>query len=207
MRSALTRCSRLRARQNGGVIGNWGPEAEFSYLMRRAHPERNVYLIKYGIGATQLAKDPRISDWSPDSDRSDLFGQVQNIIELAKRSFTLNSRIARVRDIIWMQGENDASAGRPLSSDYSKNLKQWALAARSRWGDNDSRLIIGSIFKAWGHTPEDHKLVVDAQEEIVSVTSNSALISNENVANGGHFTPDQTIEFGRKIFEITDTAR
>jgi hypothetical protein len=191
----------VKSMQNGGVPGNWGPESEFSYLMRKSYPEKSIYIIKYGIGATQLAKEPRGPDWSPSSGRGEFFGQVESAIVRAKAILSAQRKTPVVRAIIWMQGEQDASLGAPISTAYQANLKEWASAARQRWGNPESRLIIGKIFKNWGHTPADNVAVTSAQAAVVKHTPNSILISNDDSPNYGHFLPAQVIKFGHDIFD------
>ena len=184
--------------QNSGLPGNWGPEAEFSYLMRKAHPDTPIYVIKYGIGGTQLAKDPEQMDWSPSSDRNEYFGLVESAVDAAKTQLKNEGKDPIVRAIVWMQGENDASADETANA-YEANLRGWAAAARKRWGDAASKLIIGRIFMSWG-SAANYETVRASQLAVVQSTPNSLLITRDP-KNLGHFLPDQVIDFGRDVFD------
>ncbi len=186
--------------QVGGVAGNWGPEAELSYLMRKAFPARELYIVKFGIGSSQLAASPRVVDWSPSS-KGELFDLTESAIINSKQSLQSQGRVPVVRAIIWMQGESDAYAGGSLAADYLENLTAWSMAARKRWGDDATKLIIGRIFTIWGRTPADNKAVRSAQEAVARSTPNSILVSNDDAPHDGHFLPDGVTKFGRDIFE------
>ena len=56
--------------QIGGAAGNWGPEAEFSFLTRKAFPAKELHLVKFGIGSSQLASNPLIPNWCPSGRRA-----------------------------------------------------------------------------------------------------------------------------------------
>jgi len=184
--------------QNSGLPGNWGPEAEFSYLMRKAHPDTPIYVIKYGIGGTQLAKDLEQIDWSPSSDRNEYFGLVESAVDAAKTQLKNEGKDPIVRAVVWMQGENDASTDQTANA-YEANLREWAAAARKRWGDPESKLIIGRIFMSWG-SAANYKTVRASQLAVVQSTPNSFLITRDP-KNLGHFLPDQVTDFGRDIFD------
>jgi hypothetical protein len=186
--------------QIGGVPGNWGPEAEFSHLMRKAFPARELYIVKFGIGSSQLAASPEVANWCP-SGKGDLFDQTETAILNAKESLRSQGRFPVVRAIVWMQGESDAYAGGSVAEDYLENLTGWSVAARKRWGDYSTKLVIGRIFTIWGRTPADNTAVRSAQEAVARSTPNSVLISNDDSPHDGHFLPDGATKFGRDIFE------
>jgi hypothetical protein len=100
-----------------------------------------------------------------------------------------------------MQGESDAYAGGSVAEDYLENLTGWSVAARKRWGDYSTKLVIGRIFTIWGRTPADNTAVRSAQEAVARSTPNSVLISNDDSPHDGHFLPDGATKFGRDIFE------
>ncbi|SHL48775.1 protein of unknown function [Bradyrhizobium lablabi] len=186
--------------QIGGAPGNWGPEAEFSFLMRKAFPTRELYIVKFGIGSSQLAESPRLADWCPSS-KGELFDQTETAILNAKQILQRQGKIPAVRAIIWMQGESDAWEGGRVAERYLENLKEWSAAARKRWGDDSTKLIIGKIFTIWGRTPADNSAVRSAQEAVVRSTPNSILVSNDDSPHDGHFLPEGATKFGRDIFE------
>jgi hypothetical protein len=186
--------------QIGGEPGNWGPEAEFSFLMRKALPARELYIVKFGIGSSQLAESPRLADWCPSS-KGELFDRTEAAILNAKQALQRQGKIPVVRAIVWMQGESDAWAGGAVAEHYLENLREWSAAARKRWGDDSTKLIIGQIFTIWGRTPADNSAVRSAQEAVAHSMPNSVLVSNDDAPHDGHFLPEGAMKFGRDIFE------
>jgi hypothetical protein len=186
--------------QVGGVPGNWGPEAEFSHLMRKTFPARELYIVKFGIGSSQLAASPRVVDWCPSS-KGELFDLTENAISNSTKALRRQGKAPVVRAIIWMQGESDAYEGGAVAQDYLENLTQWSIAARQRWGDDATKLIIGKIFTIWGRTPADNNAVRSAQEAVARMIPNSVVVSNDDAPHDGHFLPDGAAKFGRDVFE------
>jgi hypothetical protein len=192
--------------QIGGEPGNWGPEAEFSFLMRKTFPARELYIVKFGIGSSQLAASPRVVDWCPSS-KGELFDLTENAILNSTAALRRQGKTPAVRAIIWMQGESDAYEGGATAESYLQNLTQWSIAARQRWGDDSTKLIIGKIFTLWGRTPADNNAVRSAQETVARSITNSVLVSNDDAPHDGHFLPDGATKFGRDIFEAFTQTR
>jgi hypothetical protein len=185
--------------QIGGAAGNWGPEAEFSYLTRKAFPAKELHLVKFGIGSSQLASNPLAPNWCPSS--GGLFDQAEKTILDSKQVLKSEGKVPVVRAIVWMQGESDAFHGGSVAEDYFRNLVGWSEAARKRWGDDATKLIIGRIFTVWGRTPADNDMVRSAQEAVTHTVPNSILVSTDDAPHDGHFLPEGAIKFGRDIFE------
>jgi Carbohydrate esterase, sialic acid-specific acetylesterase len=192
--------------QVGGEPGNWGPEAEFSYQMRKAFPARELYIVKFGIGSSQLAASPRVVDWCPSS-KGKLFDLTENAILNSTAELRRQGKTPRVRAIVWMQGESDAYEGGATAQNYLQNLTGWSTAARQRWGDDSTKLIIGKIFTLWGRTPADNEAVRSAQETVARSIPNSVVVSNDDAPHDGHFLPDGATKFGRDIFEAFTQMR
>jgi hypothetical protein len=186
--------------QIGGVAGNWGPEAEFSFLMRRAFPARELHIVKFGIGSSELASDPVTRNWSPDV-HGELFGQTEKAIFDSKQILESQGKVPIVRAIVWMQGESDAFHGGSVARDYFQNLMGWSVAARKRWGNDSTKIIIGRIFTSWGRTPADNDMVRSAQETVARLIPNSIMVSTDEAPHDGHFYADGVVRFGRDIFE------
>jgi hypothetical protein len=145
----------------------WGPEAVFSYRLRQANPSKTVYLVKYAIGSTQLYDDGSGITWNAGvtgTTRS-LFERTENAITAAK-AITALGLTPKVRGIIFMQGEQDALAGSqggPEDAAYPTNLTALLTAMRSRWGDADTRIVLGRINPAWGGVGTQTRLAEEVQ--------------------------------------------
>jgi hypothetical protein len=186
--------------QIGGVVGNWGPEAEFSFRMRKAFPAKELHIVKFGIGSSVLASDPVTPNWCPNG-HGDLFSYTEQAIFDSKQILKAQGKVPVVRAIVWMQGESDAFHGGSMAQDYFQNLMGWSVAARKRWGDDSTKIIIGRIFTSWGRTPADNDMVRSAQEMVAHTIPNSILVSTDEAPHDGHFYADGVVRFGRDIFE------
>lgn len=179
----------------GGVAGNWGPEAEFSYRMRQATPSRNIYLVKYAIGSTKLFNDGGPC-WDPAA--GSYFSFVETTIAAAKAALIAQGFAPKVRLIIWMQGEAD-EGNSTMDAAYLTNLTALVAAMRTRWGDGATKLIIGRIIPAWAGS-------------FTGVRSAQVTIGNSNPGfnywlncdgfsqNGAHYDATGTPQFGRDNF-------
>jgi hypothetical protein len=184
-----------------GTAENWGPEAEFSYRYRQQNPTRPLFMVKYAVGSTQLQQSAdglTTTDWSQTSDPSEYFGQVAGAIASAKSAIVALGYVPIVRAVIWMQGEQDAGLGGTATSQYQANLTALAAAVRTRWGDANTKFIIGRIFVGWG-LAADNAVVRAAQVAVggADVVRNFCVGNDASSFVGGHFTDAGAAQFGR----------
>lgn len=180
----------------GGVAGNWGPEAEFSYRMRQASPSNPIYIVKYAIGNTQLFNSGGPC-WDPAAVGS-YFSFVENAIAAAMAALVAQGFVPRVRLIMWMQGEADEQFS-AWDAAYLTNLTALVAAMRIRWGDANTKLIIGRIIPGWAGS-------------LTGVRSSQVSIGNSNPGLnywlncdgfsqvGNHYDATGTPQFGRDNF-------
>jgi hypothetical protein len=181
----------------GGTWENWGPEAEFSYRIRQADPTTPVFIVKYSLGNTRLAAD-RGNDWSPSSTGSEYFQRVQTAIGRAKATILALGTYSSVtvRMVCWMQGEADCGNAR-YDAEYLANLTAFETAVRSRWGDANTKLIIGRINHVWELNPNTRR----AQVTVGDSSSLNAWINTDGYSlTSNHFNDIGTSQFGRDVY-------
>lgn len=184
-----------------GTTENWGPDAEFSYRYRQASPSKTLFMVKYAVGSTQLQQSAdglTTTDWSPASNSAEYFGQVAGAITGAKAAMVALGYVPVVRAVIWMQGEQDAGLSGTAVSQYQTNLTAFVTAIRSRWGDANTKLIIGRIFVGWG-TTADNATVRAAQVAVgaLDTVKNFCVGNDASDVGAGHFTDIGAAQFGR----------
>lgn len=112
----------------------YGPEGEFSRLLRAAAPGKEVYLIKYGDGNTDLE-----TDWAP---TGGAYTTATGEVVAALAALTNPA----VKGILWLQGENDATDS-GMAAAYEANLTAFCSQARTDWSAAGAKFIISQIAK------------------------------------------------------------
>jgi len=154
---------------NAPTTDCWGPEAVFSYRLRQANPSKTVYLVKYAIGTTELYDDGSSVTWNAGvtGTARSLFERTENAISAAKAAITALGLTPKVRGIIYMQGEADASAAfggnNAPDNAYPANLTALLTAMRTRWGDADTRIVLGRVNPAWSNRPSQTRTAEEVQ--------------------------------------------
>jgi hypothetical protein len=126
------------AMQAGVNTGNsdapqaWGPEVQFAYDFRQAHPNDVLLIVKVALGSTGLAADPAELDWSPST--HELFDLTTANINRARAAFTAaqGTEAPLPSVVFWMQGEADAGTQASAGA-YRDNLTDFLAHVRSDW--------------------------------------------------------------------------
>lgn len=123
---------------------NWGPEAEFIYQYRLAHPNTTVYLVKYSYGGIPLCScindgQGQPNNWDP-ATVNNYFQSMQDVIAAARAALPAN---VPHEGMLWMQGEQDAQYTIAATA-YQTNLAAFLSAVQSRWAA-PRRVMIGRI--------------------------------------------------------------
>ena len=175
----------------GGVAGNWGAEAEFSYRYRLANPTKTVFLVKYAIGSTNLYPTAG-DDWSETS-TGEYFSRVEAAITAAKAAVTALGLTPVVKGLGWMQGEADCG-NVTWDAAYPTNLTNLATAMRTRWGDAQTKIVIGRINIVW----EINLNVRPAQVSVGNAGPLNEWLDTDNYAlTSNHFNDSGASQFGK----------
>jgi hypothetical protein len=127
---------------------------------------------------------------------------LKNRVNTALNS--LSGQNPTVAGMIWMQGENDSTLP-AYAAAYADNLTSLVNAARSDFNAPDMRFVTARISKmtqnaGWA-TPDNCKLVRDAQQNISTRVSNSASFNTDDLqwAFYGHYGTAGQIELGLRF--------
>jgi Carbohydrate esterase, sialic acid-specific acetylesterase len=120
----------------------WGPEAEFTYQYRLVNPTKTVYIVKYAVDGTKLYNDG-VANWNP-AFAGSYFDQMVTYTNGALNALSGVSPTIKIRWLLWMQGESDATDSTIEANAYSANLVSFLSAVRDRWG-RVGKTIVGRI--------------------------------------------------------------
>ncbi len=124
----------------GVSASEFGPEVTFGRAMADAWPGENIAIVKYAVGATDLA-----NNWNPDTPGAQYTGLL-NAVNSAMAELSVGYD-ARLTGMIWMQGESDAlDLGK--ANAYETNLRNFIQSVREDLGTANLPFVIGQISDA-----------------------------------------------------------
>lgn len=157
---------------------SWGPEVAFAHAWTAAHPGETLYLVKSAKGSTGLVAGAA-PNWSPeqppaaDGSPNGMFNKTTALVDQAKALTGLP-----VSDVLWMQGEQDATD--PLAAAaYRANLADLFAHMRSDWGAD--RIDFGQISDHAGLAYDD--AIRAAQLAVAQGDPRTLLIDTEALAD------------------------
>ncbi|HEY9234628.1 MAG TPA: sialate O-acetylesterase [Phenylobacterium sp.] len=190
---------------NTGAPNNpqaWGPEAQFAWRWRAAHPCAPLYVVKHARGDTGLAADPAARDWSISS-RGELFDAASTEVSAAKAALAVRGAPVRVSAVLWMQGEKDAT-DRAKGDAYETNLRAFIARVRARWGDAQTVFEIGRIDDLGDGYP-GASAVRRAQARVAETSEHVTLTDTDafprQPSDGLHLTAKAQVALGDGFFE------
>lgn len=122
----------------------FGPEVTLGRALADAHPDRRVYLVKHAVSGTALG-----DFWYPGEAPDDgLAGEGYRVwhqtVEDALAALEADGLEPRVRGMVWMQGESDAS--RPdYAAAYAANLTHLIARVREDTGVVDLPFVAAQV--------------------------------------------------------------
>ncbi|MEM6450099.1 MAG: DUF4347 domain-containing protein [Cyanobacteria bacterium P01_D01_bin.105] len=119
---------------NFGIGGGFGAELGFGHALEAARDSgtfesEEIYLIKYAIGATNLAED-----WNVNL-TGNIYGEFTQWADAALAKLTSDGIGYDIEGMLWMQGENDAISASSAAA-YETNLNNLIANVRSRYSAN-----------------------------------------------------------------------
>jgi len=160
----------------GAEAPDFGPEVSFGYAVKQFFPADEIYLIKYGIPATNLA-----FNWKPSGTGtiSSAEGYYYNVFQETANA-AINNLIAAgkspaIAGMLWMQGESDA-LNTSMANAYEANLRNLIGAVRTDFATPTMPFILGRITTLWGTTANNTKVrtaedAVGADPTLTSVST------------------------------------
>lgn len=183
-RNATTDFATLEAGVNnlGSLATEAGPELKFSYDMTQAGA--TLHLIKYAVGATDLANDWKYStgpQWT----------EMLVRLDAAMTAYTGGGGTRDLKGILWMQGETDGIDA-TKAANYQSNLTEFINELRAYiiaqgYASVPIKFVMGRIKMVSGFPA----VIQAAQEAVASSMYNVALINTASFAQNGdalHFS-------------------
>jgi hypothetical protein len=120
----------------------WGPEVEFTYRYRQAHPGETIYLIPFRKGSTSLGTSGGTTNvWMPPpAVTNSLFNTMQGHVAAALATLAN----PKVRVVLWQQGESDAT-DLTDANNYQTNFTNLCNQIQIHWGDASTKIVAGRI--------------------------------------------------------------
>ncbi len=180
----------------------FGPEVSFGRTIKDAHPDDEIYLVKYAVSGTSLAVG-----W--DVDGTDTAGtyyrNFKSTAEAALANLQAAGKMPVLAGMLWMQGESDAQVVN-WSKKYQANLIDLINTVRDDFDAPNMEFVIGRIttYPLW-ETPDypgSNARVRLAQETVPTLMDNVHWINtddltfNETWPVGGHYGTEGQIELG-----------
>ncbi len=147
-----------------------GPELSFGRRIA-AREGQNVYLVKYGLGATSLEKD-----WNPDGTGAQ-YNQFRDTVNLALDELTESGLTYQVDSLVWMQGESD-TYNDSFAPKYQNNLTNFIGSVRNLYG-SDLQVAIGLIRGDLPTSAVNLELVRSAQRAVGSADPRNRLVNTD----------------------------
>lgn len=193
--------------QFGQAIAKFGPEMSFLVELKKKY--RNVYCMKYAIGASYLASEAQggtTNNWSPDEVglNFDTFVAETNqaILQIPTKTVT--------GGFFWYQGEADSTTV-PISQLYQANLAAFITAYRSETSQPNLKFFITRILNITsGGAALSSPRVRTAQTTYAHLNYGSAyLISVDDLgieADFTHLTAQGYVDLGIRYAQSLVTA-
>lgn len=159
-----------------GYYDYLGPELSFGRrIVALTHEE--VYLIKDGLGATNLE-----NDWAPDGINNS-YDRFTQTVDTALAHLTAQGIAYEIKGMVWMQGESDVW-NENFAAAYEENLNEFVTDVRSRYG-SDLPIAIGLIR---GDLPTDNPeplaQVRAAQRAVETTDTHTYLVDTDSFGDG-----------------------
>lgn len=131
----------------GGLYGadssRFGPEITMGRMLADANPTRNIAIVKYGAGGTNLHTQWNPDDTGADNEYDRFLTTLNNAISAVPAGDTYS-----IKGMAWMQGESDAPAVNSVSPNalaYEANLINLIATVRAEVGVSDLPFVIGQL--------------------------------------------------------------
>lgn len=177
------------------AANNWyGPELKMAYDLQ-AFYQRDIYIIKFGIGDTGLGLESGggILDWDKDS-VAELFHRAFVDYWVVARDKLIDMGLTPIaKGLYWKQGERDALLN-ASSLIYEPNLEEFFAEARIRVGNPNMLCVIGQInihlnVRAYFNRVRNAQVAVGAQENNALINEDGYTMSGDNVHYAEYITP------------------
>lgn len=121
----------------------FGPELGFVATLGKAQPDRKFALIKGSKGGSSLRVDWNPGEAGKPKTQGPRYRNFIETIQLARAALAKDGHTAKLRGLIWHQGESDAGASTEL---HQERLMQFMARIREDTGATDLPIVLGEVF-------------------------------------------------------------
>ena len=183
-----------------------GIELGFSEVLSPVYGERECRIIRYSWGGKNLYRDftPPSALAEGDTSRGHYYREAVKTITQAIVNLEESGLKPRVRAILWMQGEADATKIE-YAAVYKNYLKALIRDLRALVGD--AWFIIGEIASNCPHTVELAPMVQEAQASVAAEMDRAFLIQTDDLlldldCDEWHWQLPEMLTLGRRFGEV-----
>ncbi len=187
----------------------FGPEITFGRSMADfyAGSGDKVAILQYAVGGSNLYAHWRPAA-TPDKQGPLLKAFLKTVADgmAALKQANPNAKI-KIEGLLWMQGEADAAAGPPDTTEYASNLAAIIQVFRRSFGDH-LPVLVGRLSSKQSSLATHLEEIRQAQESVTAIDSDSKLIdtdSCETLPDHLHFNAQGQQALG-KLFATTMQA-
>ena len=189
---------------NFGTGNGFGAELGFGHALEAARDSgaiesEEIYLIKYAIGATNLAEEWNVDTGGP------IYSQFTAWVNDALANLTSNGIGYDIEGMMWMQGENDAFTP-SFANSYEANLNRLIADVRRRY-DADMDFVIGRLHEEL--TPffyTEANTVRQAQVNVANSDARNYWVNTDgfvvNPIDGVHFDSSGHLALGEAFANV-----
>jgi hypothetical protein len=207
------RWTTLRVREAGA----FGPEIAFAHDLQQRMPERTIAIVKYAAGGTGIARsldytdyvpavagfDDQGRNWHPPSDRHEAGSLYQALlanVRYALSALAHQGKPAKLRGVLWMQGEHEAGISRRMAEDYERLLREFVRSVRQDLQAPDLAFCIGQVNShtwAFGHIARKGQAALCHEDKrtCLVVTLDLPRVPGD----AAHFTADGMLTLGSRF--------
>ncbi len=170
---------------------NFGPEFLFGLDMEKTYPNNKFALIKWSVGATNLA-----NDWNP-TKTNGLYQHFRNAV-ITQMSVLSEDYDPVIVGMLWMQGESDAQLAGSADA-YEQNLRNFLSRVKNDLNCAELKIVLGRISSSTAWTFRNK--VRSAQEKIADEDENIALIDTDDLPRWDlyHYNTEGQITLGSRF--------
>lgn len=134
----------IAPRYKGGLPSQtFGPELGFVRSLTRAQPKQKFALIKGSKGGSNLRIDWKPGEAGKPETQGERYRHFMKTIELARAALKADGHTAKLRGLIWHQGESDAKQS---TEKHEARLKEFVKRVREDVGVPHLPVVLGQVF-------------------------------------------------------------
>jgi hypothetical protein len=166
----------------------FGPEVSFGDSMAQALPGRQLLLVKFAEGGSNLRED-----WNPNQ-KGKLYEQFIQFVRSTKRMIEAQGNSCQIRGMLWHQGESDFKSPEGV---YQAELTNFIGHVRSDLELPNLPFLMGQVYDN-----SQRAGIATAQLAVTKLVPNTAVVESKGLTTldkGTHFDAKSQIELGNRF--------